>query len=171
MSLDAPAGKTGNTIDGLAFARTRSEFTGSIFGARLKRLADLECRVDVIGYRIAGGVNERGRPELEVQASGELGLVCQRCMKPMTMCLEIDSRLELARSLEEIEAAEDEVDRVVASKTMDVESMVEDEVILALPMIPRHDRCEGGQELKSGTGKPSPFEVLAALKGGRKSSD
>jgi uncharacterized protein len=170
MSRDAPAGNSGHTIDGLAFARTRSEFAGNIPGARLQRLAELECRVGMLGYRITGAMNERGKPELELRVSGELELVCQRCLKPLAFPLELDSKLELARSLEEIEGAEDEVDRVLASKAMDVELMVEDEAILALPMIPRHERCEGGQEAKSGTGRPSPFEALAALKGGRKSS-
>jgi uncharacterized protein len=37
--------------------------------------------------------------------------------------------------------AEDEIDRVLVSRRMDVGQLVEDEVILVLPMVPRHETC------------------------------
>jgi len=45
--------------------------------------------------------------------------------------------LGLASSIEELEGAEDDLDRIVTGKSMSVEGLVEDEV----PMIPRHEFC------------------------------
>jgi uncharacterized protein len=47
---------------------------------------------------------------------------------------------------------------------MDVAQLVEDEVILALPMVPRHEAC-----LATGAApetRASPFDALAALRRG-----
>jgi uncharacterized protein len=70
--------------------------------------------------------------------------VCQRCLGPLQVPVEIDAELQLAESLREISEADDEVDRVLASRHMDVGQLVEDEVILALPMVPRHEECAHG---------------------------
>ena len=58
---------------------------------------------------------------------------------------------------------------------MDVAELVEDEAILLLPMVPRHDRCAGAGFLSAGEDvatvevkKVSPFSVLASLKKGGK---
>ena len=80
--------------------------------------------------------------------------------------LAIDVELQVTESLREIEAADDDVDRVLASRAMDVRGLIEDEVILALPMVPRHERCVA---VGAGvTAKISPFSALAALKRGDK---
>ena len=49
--------------------------------------------------------------------------------------------LHLAENMREISEADDEIDRVVASRKMDVAGLVEDEVILELPMAARHEEC------------------------------
>jgi uncharacterized protein len=155
-------------IDGLQFVRSASEISGEIEGAGLKRLAEMQCLTPGIRFRLSGGTNERGKPELRLALSGQLQLICQRCLQPLAMALELENRLELAGSQEEIEAAEDEVDRVLAARDMDVAALVEDEVILALPMIPRHENCEAAPEIAAAqAAKKSPFEALAALKRGR----
>ena len=154
-------------IDGLQFARSASEMAGEIKGARLKRLVDMHCLTPGIRFRVCGGMNEHGKPGLSIFLKGELQLTCQRCLQPLLYPLELESRLELSGSIEEIEAADDDVDRVLATRAMDVAELVEDETILALPMIPRHEQCEAAPELAAQTAKKSPFDALAALKRGR----
>jgi uncharacterized protein len=66
-------------------------------------------------------------------------VLCQRCLDPLPVPIAIDAELQLAENLREITEADDEIDRVLASRHMDVEQLVEDEVILALPMVPRHE--------------------------------
>jgi len=68
-------------------------------------------------------------------------MVCQRCLDPIQVPIAIDAELQLAENAREISEADDEIDRVIASRHMDVAWLVEDEVILALPMAPRHEEC------------------------------
>lgn len=102
---------------------------------------------------------------------------CQRCLEPLTVDLSGSTELELSKALAEIEQADDEIDRVLAGHAMNVAAMVEDEAILALPMVPRHEHCVAADavDLAGAAEAPqtkvnSPFSVLAALKkkGGRK---
>lgn len=162
-------------IDGLQFARSSSELAGVIDATQLPRLAELQCRTSGIRFRLRGGMNERGKPSLDMSLTAELELTCQRCMQPLEFALDTGVNLELSRNQAEIESAEDEVDRILAKRDMDVAALVEDEAILALPMIPRHEHCEAAPEgaqpsvIEIGMARPaSPFGALAALKQGSK---
>jgi len=162
-------------IDGLQFARSSSELAGVIDSSQLQRLGEFQCRTPGIRFRLKGGMNERGKPSIDMLLSAELELTCQRCMQPLAFALDTGVNLELSRHQAEIESAEDEVDRILAKRDMDVAALVEDEVILALPMIPRHEHCEAAPEgahpavIEVGTARlASPFGALAALKHGRK---
>lgn len=93
-------------------------------------------------------------------------MLCQRCLDPVAVPLAIDVELELRTSLEEIESADDDVDRVPATRAMDVVALVEDEAILVLPMVPRHDACEIAAAAAAAPNQASPFAVLGKLKQG-----
>jgi uncharacterized protein len=153
----------GRVIDGLQFARTGSEMTGKLGPDELPRLVELNCGVDEIAYRIQGGINSEGKPSLAVEASGTLQLTCQRCLGPLAFAVDVDVELELTEDPAAIEKAEDDVDRILASHSMDVAAMVEDELILALPFSPKHESCDiamGDARIE----RPSPFGVLEQLK-------
>jgi uncharacterized protein len=68
-------------------------------------------------------------------------LLCQRCLDPIQIPIAIDAELQLAENVREISEADDEIDRVLASRNMDVAQLVEDEVILELPIAARHEEC------------------------------
>ncbi len=90
-------------------------------------------------------------------------MTCQRCLRPLVVPIAADAELELAESREVAEAAEDEVDRVVASRNMEVAALVEDEVLLALPMAAVHEtdcRMPADDDGQA----PSPFAALAGLR-------
>jgi uncharacterized protein len=87
---------------------------------------------------------------------------CQRCLAPLVVPLVVDAELELADSAGEIATAEDDIDRVVASPAMPLAQLVEDELLLALPMVPRHEACEPpGEGYDAGA---SPFAALGRLR-------
>jgi uncharacterized protein len=151
------------TIDGLAFAHERSRVAGHLALAAFARLADSGASVAEIDYAVEGGTNAAGRPRLQVRAEGMVVLTCQRCLQPFSLPIAADAELELAESLAAGAGAEDEVDRVVASRNMDVAALVEDELLLALPMIALHEHC--APPAKDDGPKISPFAGLAALKG------
>ena len=92
-------------------------------------------------------------------------LACQRCLDPVEFPVELGVELELAGSEREIVAADDDVDRVLATNAMDVAALVEDEVLLVLPMAPVHERCEPDAE-RHVADRAAPFAALAGLRKG-----
>jgi DUF177 domain-containing protein len=150
-------------IDGLQFARGAQAVRGVLGTEHLPRLVELQGATEGLAFGLRGGMRDDGKPCLWISVSGELRLVCQRCLGQLIFPLSIDVELVLTDDPREIEEAEDEVDRVLASRAMNVAQLVEDEVLLALPMVPRHDRCAAavpaGREANA-----SPFSVLTELK-------
>ena len=153
----------GRVIDGLQFARAGADIEGTLGPDELPRLIESGCSVDSIAYRIKGGINGEGQPFLGIEASGALRLVCQRCLGPLEFPVEVDVELELSEDVAEIENADDDVDRVLATRSMDVAALVEDELILALPFSPKHEACEVAEGADRGE-RVSPFGVLEQLK-------
>lgn len=153
------------TIDGPQFARDGGVATGALDIGALPRLAASGCSSADLRYRVSGGANAQGRPSLVVEATGPVALVCQRCLGALEFAVDVGVELELAGSAREIAAADDDVDRVLAARSMDVAALVEDEVLLALPMAPMHDRCETGAEARAAQ-PAGPFAALAGLRRG-----
>lgn len=150
------------TIDGPRFALTREVVTGALAIKDLPRLAEMGCEAAALQYAVRGSESAEGRAALAVEVRGSLRLTCQRCLGAFEFPLAATSTLELAGSQTEIDAADDERDRVLASKSMDVAAIVEDEVILGLPMVPMHASCEAAVAHAAGK-EASPFAALAGL--------
>ena len=128
-------------IDSLQFARAALEQRGVLGLEQLSRLAKMHCSTQGLEYHLRGGKTSGGRPCLRVSVRGSVELLCQRCLDPFPVPIAIDAELQLSDSVREISEADDEIDRVLASRHMDVGQLVEDEIILALPMVPRHETC------------------------------
>ena len=128
-------------IDSLHFARTALELRGMLGMEKLPRLAKMQCSTEGLEYHLRGGRASNGKRCLRFSIRGSMQLLCQRCLDPLPVPIAIDAELQLAENLREILEAEDEIDRVLVSRRMDVGQLVEDEVILALPMVPRHETC------------------------------
>lgn len=157
-------------IDGLEFSRAEDELQGHLPLAGLRRLQD--CLFDADGgidFRLRGGRGRQGRPVLRLEVTGLLNLQCQRCLESLAYPLRITSTLVLMRANETWPAEADEPDAedcIAASGEMDVAALIEDEILLSLPLSPRHPNGEcalraGGPRIG---GAASPFVRLAALK-------
>ncbi|MSQ50499.1 MAG: hypothetical protein EXR28_01290 [Betaproteobacteria bacterium] len=150
-------------IDGLQFARNGGELRGTLGLDGLARLAQTPCRTSGIGYFLRGGLNPAGKASIQVRVTGRLELICQRCLEPLEFDVDVNVNLELCGDLDVIARAEDEIDRVLAEPEMCVARLVEDELILVLPLVPRHESC-GVEQLLAQPRKVSPFSVLKSLK-------
>src|SRR5262245_43338113 len=128
-------------IDGLQFARAALERKGVVGMERLPRLAQLQGSTEGLEYHLRGGRASNGKPCLRLSVRGSVKLLCQRCLDPIQVPVAVDAELQLAENAREISEADDEIDRVIASRNMEVAGLVEDEVILALPMVARHEGC------------------------------
>jgi uncharacterized protein len=155
-------------IDGYDFAAAGATLRGTWAVGDFPRLRDkVASSAGMIDYKVEGVHDELGRAALRVTINGTLQLTCQRCLEPLDFAVRVDTTLVLARSEAEIEALPDdasEPERVVAGKEMPVGEMLEDELLLAVPYAPRHERCEALG--KSATeGADSPFADLKSLLG------
>ncbi len=157
----------GIAIDSLAFAREGRHLVGELAVNELPRLADaLADDAGVLVCDVSGGRNEQGKLYLRLTVMGELHLSCQRCLEAMRFPLAIDRQVLLVPpgAPWPDEALEDDsADAVEARDRQSVAELVEDELLLALPVAPRHDACglPGGERHD---GAASPFALLAKLK-------
>lgn len=129
-----------------------------------------------VSWTLVGETDSLQRCFLTLRANAVVTLECQRCLTEFDLPLRVETRLQLVETEAEIEAEDEEIgeedpdspDQVVGSAYFDVLSLVEDELILALPYVPKHEVCPSlPKELDSEGGdadRPSPFAVLAKLK-------
>ncbi len=154
-------------VDLLEFATQGRSASGEVSLASLPRIEAVN-RDAKLAWRARGSMRGRhGEPRLDLDVDGEVELTCQRCLRPMTEPVRIASRLLVATDEASAEALDqdDDFDVVVASPVFDVDQLIEDEVILALPSAPRHRVCpDGSTDAAAASGRPSPFAALAALK-------
>ena len=80
---------------------------------------------------------------LHLKAHAVLPLTCQRCLQPMTVELHVSPTLRFVRdeALAEQLDEDSEEDVLALSAALDLHDLVEDELILALPLVPRHEHC------------------------------
>jgi uncharacterized protein len=154
-------------IDSLSFAREGRSLQGELPVSGLERLHDMLAEVaGVVVYRLNGRMGRQGKHQLVLEVVGEIPLVCQRCLGRFDHPLSIVSTLELVADeadLSQDELEDDSRDFLVAQKELDVAALIEDEIILALPVAPRHEDCALPGGSTCGT-KVSPFAALKALK-------
>ncbi len=107
------------------------------------RLA-LEFTQGELFCRVTGRTDARGGRSFRLAISGEVELTCQRCMGPMRHTVEIGRTLHLARNeaeLERLDALPDS-DAILVGETLNLVDLVEDEVLLSLPLAAMHAEGE-----------------------------
>lgn len=156
-------------IDSLAFARDGAALEGKLRVSDLGRLHDQLTKLEgELSFQLQGRLTGReNTPELLLSVQGKLSLRCQRCLEGLPFQVQVDSVLELIESEDDLtqeDLEDDSRDFLPAQKDLDVAGVVEEEVLLALPVAPRHECCVM-PEASVATEKASPFAALAALKG------
>jgi len=165
MSVSSP------TIDSFAFARAGRRIEDEVAVARLPRLAEFVATSDgVLRYAIEGLIDDDGNPSANLHLTGKLSLICQRCNAPLQFGIDRTTRFRLVASEEELNSLpieDDETDAVVGSRNMSIHDWVEDEAILSLPLVPRHDGCAApavADDAAEPVPASNPFAVLLALR-------
>lgn len=112
---------------------------------------------------------------LHLQAETVVAMSCQRCLAPVHLPLAVDRWVRFVRG--ENQAAEldaDSEDDVLAlPRWLDLAELVEDELLLALPIVPRHAVCpaplpQAADEAPAEAERANPFAVLAQMKAGKR---
>jgi uncharacterized protein len=150
---------------------------GQLPFAKMMRLAEVvenrEGSADVV---LAFAIDEQGIAHVRGQVRGEVVLICQRCLEPMRLPIDIELDLGIVDSDDGARRLPERYDPLVVSgQTLSVAELVEDEILLALPAIPRHegDACTAAMtaipqkqddDATSPESAANPFAVLAQLK-------
>lgn len=166
-------------LDMAAFAADHGELAGDWPLATLPRLAESAVPEASAGALVhwqargelrplAGGAAEIW---LQLKADVRLALCCQRCLAPVDETVALDRSLRFVADEQQAAALDAELEDDVLSleRVLDLRELVEDELLLALPLVPRHAECPQPLPLSEDEApadeRPNPFAVLAGLKG------
>lgn len=171
--------ETPRTIELGEFSRVGGTLSGTCEPGRLPRLSELLAGDEgAIAWTLSG--ERRPRPEggsdrfLRLRLDGKVQVECIRCLQPVEVTLAEERLFRLTATesqAQRLDAESDEFDALVDDANFEVQELVEDESILALPIAPRHAECElpvesDTAEEEGAESRPNPFAVLRALKGG-----
>jgi uncharacterized protein len=165
-----PAPGVSGPIDPARFARDGGQLRGSVSPACLPRLArELFDEQGAVDYAVKGLLTHKDEPALRVELAVDLGVACQRCMERLPLKLDVARTLVLSRHLGELDSVADEdddVDAIPLVPALDVMDLIDQEVMLLLPIAPRHadGACEARPEGEVDSTPASPFSVLSQLK-------
>ena len=158
------------TIDSIEFAVQGASLEGELALSSMPRLASevVEKTDNAVRYSLLGGCGSRGESLLFLRLNGELVLRCQRCLQPLKFILDVDATFELRDSLDDNvllqeDLEDDSRDYLSASRSMDLVLLIEDEALLALPPVPRHDVC-ATPSMQHDPEAASPFGLLLQMK-------
>lgn len=138
-------------IDLFRFARDGGGLSGRVPIAAFTRCSSLAATEHGCLCVELNGFVKEGKSFLRLRAEGVVRLVCQRCLSDFDLNLSVDEIALLLRPNEVPSAANagsnafsvDEIENeiVVAGEAVRVVELVEDEVLLALPISPMHSAC------------------------------
>lgn len=170
-------------LDLRAFAQSAGQLAGSESLARFERIAQEspetgrdagvawsargEMRTDHLGHEAIW---------LHLHADVRVPMTCQRCLEVVDIPLHIDRSFRFVADEETAAAQDDDVqeDLLVLAGDFNLHQLIEDELVLELPLIARHEVCPTQPPATASdpdfgvavAGRPNPFAVLARLKAG-----
>lgn len=142
-------------IDPLRLARQGAQVAGRLQISELARLC--EAIVDATGeveYNLAFGRDALGTLCITGQLAADVTVRCQRCMQPMPVRLQGTVSLGIVQGEEEAKRLPGEYEPLLVSPDpLRLAELVEDEVILLLPIAPLHDDNECPTETNFSVGE------------------
>jgi uncharacterized protein len=168
-------------LDVRAFAQALASLSGQSPLSDWPRLAEeaqSELQAPPVSWTLRGEwVPESGAPDqvwLHLHIQATLPMLCQRCLGPVLTPIEVDRPFRFVADEDTAMALDDELeeDLLVLSREFDALALIEDEVILAVPLVPFHEVCpvpltmtvSDPQFEAAETERPNPFAALAGLK-------
>jgi uncharacterized protein len=110
---------------------------------------------------------------LRLAVRTEVERICQRCLQSVCLSLAVDRDFLFVADEDRaaaLDADNDSEDVLELTRHLDLRALVEDELLLALPLVPRHEVCpqplvapvsQGDAEASA---PPHPFAALARLR-------
>lgn len=154
----------------------RRELDGEYELKHFSRIADLLADDSgAVSVELSFLKNESGLSVIKGHVTGEISLVCQRCLEPVSIAIDNSIDLVLVGSDEEAERLQGSYETyLVEEGRIILQDFVEDEVLLNIPQLVMHDECEPFRPLVEATPevikqavqeeRENPFAVLQNLK-------
>jgi uncharacterized protein len=150
---------------------------GSLLVKSMPRLtAALASDAGEVRVELEVGADLARRVTVTGSIDAELELQCQRCMEPVRLTVHATPYLAWVKSDEQLAALPEEYEPLLsANGSVDLRELVTEELLLALPLVPRHEgdaACGGFTESAERPAEPgevrkNPFAELAKLKRGK----
>jgi uncharacterized protein len=135
------------SVNPAQFAAAKQVWQGSAPLGAFERLAQETLDPDtLLHYRIEGGKDKAGRVRLTCRLEVQTSIACQRCLGPIEHAIAVDKVFYPAESPERAEQLErelavetsEDVEVIETGRMLDLATLIEDEVLLGLPLIPMH---------------------------------
>lgn len=162
------AGHAGGTVPLTDFPRVAADCVAGGSGVQVTWSAQGQMR--------GGAGGAPGAPWLHLQVNTQLPLVCQRCLEPVRMPVVVDQWFRFVPDEATAEQQDDDAaeDLLVESAGFDLRALVEDELVLAMPLIASHASCPAPPGLSVQDARfdaavderLQPFAALARLRRG-----
>ena len=174
-------------LDIAAFAQGEHTLQGQTPQAAYPRFAE-----EVLGDPAAESVTWHAQGQWQAQTGGaghawlvlevhtQATLTCQRCLQPVEVPLEVQRDFRFVKDEATAQAQDDysEEDLLVMSRDFDLQTLIEDELLMALPLVPQHGICpqplafdDAAAHVEDAPEKPHPFAALAQLRKAGDSAD
>ena len=175
--------RRGQLIEGVFSVNRLERLLEGVPEAAFARLVVLEQppqHPGVVKYSLQGRRSKVGKLQLVVKIQSLLLLECQRCLGDLMFPVDRQTVFELVVRESDLDQGDledsdlDAPEKIMGSPTFSLLDLVEDEMILDVPYVPRHEKCPeplGGAEAEAQAAesdpdvqRPSPFAVLGQLK-------
>ena len=162
------------------WADTGFEWSGEVDPNSFERLATtLSAEHDQSNTQLNAELYRRNNVlHLAFTLKGDIWLTCQRCLQPVAVDLSDDYNIALLENDSQVRLINEEQDYLLLDEIVTEQSperllpfkkLVEDEILLKIPMAPKHDDCEMSVEqfgeIPEEEENENPFAALASLKG------
>lgn len=159
------------TVDPLKYADQHKSLQGTLAVKSMPRLLEivLEAEGDV-HVVLDFGRDEQGLRVIKGKLDAELALNCERCLEPVHKRIDSEFELGIVLSDEQAKNLPGYYEPIlVEPDSLSVYDVVEEELILSLPMFAYHDDCKLEHDNQIDEAEPeqkkeNPFSVLAQLK-------
>ncbi len=165
----------------LAFAKAGDHWVGEARLAQFTRLmaesqglggdADVQFEAQGTLRLDASGAES---PWLHMRAQVAVPLTCQRCLGPVEVPLDFERDYRFVETEAAAEAQDEasEEDVLALNRDFNLLELIEDELLMELPPVPKHDECPVAVQFQTADAdfgdevadKPNPFAVLGQLK-------
>jgi len=152
-------------INNLEFAQKNLKISGdlNVTGCErlIKTLSTSGQNVADIHYTLVGVAKKMHLPSLHLTIDAKLPVLCQRCLEAMQIKLKLEFDYLISENMSVEIDENDEMDWLEPSQRMSLDELIEDELLIAMPIAPVHETNCNKAKTESGE-KQNPF---AALKG------